>query len=220
MSLIDNLKIVDMPLMSESGQMGGSKKKRGGGEGTLPQGTGTQGNALPQGTGAPPQGTGTQGTALQSGIQQGIGANDNSGRFATGEEQNKPEISICKQLELLNSEANDAQQPALQPAPLAPQPAPQEGGVRRHHYSSDDDTSSSSSFSSESSDSEEDPTDDDNTSVSTTELLGQDPLFLVLSQYFMTSSSRGGKNITEVLDDISCSLKKIVRKLNQISKNI
>lgn len=80
--------------------------------------------------------------------------------------------------------------------------------------SSDSDTDSSDSSSESGSDSESVST------VSTTELLGKDPLFLVLSQYFMTSDSDGGKNITDVLEDISKSVKKGVKVLKKIEKKL
>ena len=47
-------------------------------------------------------------------------------------------------------------------------------------------------------------------SVDTAELLSGDPLWLVLSQYLMTSSKKSAKNITDVLDDISQKLGQIV----------
>ena len=47
-------------------------------------------------------------------------------------------------------------------------------------------------------------------SLETIDLLGGDPLFLVLSKFFMTSSSDSGRNIADILEDISHSLKKLV----------
>lgn len=47
-------------------------------------------------------------------------------------------------------------------------------------------------------------------SLATIDLLGGDPLFLVLSKFFMTSSSESGRNIADILEDISHSLKKLV----------
>ncbi len=69
---------------------------------------------------------------------------------------------------------------------------------------------SSSSASSSSSDSESESSSDSASTVDTLELLGSDPLFLVLSQFFMTGEKQGGKNITEVLQDISDKLSSIL----------
>jgi len=54
--------------------------------------------------------------------------------------------------------------------------------------------------------------------MDTIALLGSDPLFLVLSQYFMTSKQRGGKNITDVMEDISEKLSKILIHLESSKK--
>lgn len=100
-----------------------------------------------------------------------------------------------------------------------PVPSLEGGAPRRRRVSSSSEASSDSddlSSSSVSSDSDDDDSASES-SVSTTELLGKDPLFLVLSQYFMTSS---GKNIADVLEEISLSLKKGVRVLKTIQRSL
>lgn len=62
---------------------------------------------------------------------------------------------------------------------------------------------------SESDDSEEEMTseDDDNddeVSISTTEILGSDPLYTILSQFF---TSKDGKNIADILEEINSKMK-------------
>jgi predicted metal-dependent RNase len=46
--------------------------------------------------------------------------------------------------------------------------------------------------------------DDDTVSLSTTEILNGDPLYTILSQFFI---SKDGKNIADILEDISSKLK-------------
>ena len=67
--------------------------------------------------------------------------------------------------------------------------------------------SSGSESEEESTDAEEDEEDDD-VSVSTSEILNSDPLYTILSQFFMTED---GKNITEVLEEINVKLSKYMR---------
>ena len=52
-------------------------------------------------------------------------------------------------------------------------------------------------------------------SVDTAELLSGDPLWLVLSQYLMTSHKKSPKNITDVLDEISQKLGQILSVLKK-----
>jgi len=55
-------------------------------------------------------------------------------------------------------------------------------------------------------------------STNTIDLLGGDPLFLVLSQYFMTNKQSGGKNIADVMEGISDKLSKILTLLENGKK--
>jgi len=57
------------------------------------------------------------------------------------------------------------------------------------------------------------------TSVDTMELLGADPLFLVLSQFFMTGEKTGGKNVTEVLQEISDKLSALLVEVKKKKDN-
>lgn len=78
--------------------------------------------------------------------------------------------------------------------------------------SSDDELGSGSSGSDSDSDSsgsgsdgdEDDSDDDDAVSLSTTEILNSDPLYTILSQFFVTKE---GKNIAEILEEINHKLK-------------
>jgi hypothetical protein len=102
----------------------------------------------------------------------------------------------------------------------------QRGGAPRHPPRRQ--TSFASSASSVSSESSSSSLSDDSSSeaasvrsdssASTTELLGNDPLFLVLSQYFMTSTS--GKSIADVLEEISVSIEKGVKQMRKLRRKL
>lgn len=69
--------------------------------------------------------------------------------------------------------------------------------------SSEDESSSSSGSSDESGSSSETESDGSDVSLSTTEILSNDPLYFVLSQFFI---SKDGRNIADILEDISKKL--------------
>lgn len=66
--------------------------------------------------------------------------------------------------------------------------------------SSNDDSDSDS----DSDSSDEEGSDDDAVSLSTTEILNSDPLYTILSQFFVT---KDGKNIADILDEMNHKLK-------------
>lgn len=69
-------------------------------------------------------------------------------------------------------------------------------------------SSESESDSSSSDEDSEDEEDDDAVSLSTTEILNSDPLYTILSQFFLT---KDGKNIADVLDEINGKLSKFLK---------
>ena len=118
--------------------------------------------------------------------------------------------AIAAKLNALSPEANGPKSAAIAAKLNARSPGPngQNAGARTP-------LSRSSSFSSTTSSSSASSSGSDRSSItgmseaSTTELLGGDPLFLVLSQFFMTNS---GRSIADILDDISVSLRKLAKK--------
>jgi hypothetical protein len=78
-----------------------------------------------------------------------------------------------------------------------------------HKHKRGDDSSSSSS-----SDSESDSVSDTASESSTVQLLSEDPLFLVLAQYFATAK---GKNIVNVLEDINTNIKNLTSAISKLA---
>jgi hypothetical protein len=74
--------------------------------------------------------------------------------------------------------------------------------------SSEDDSSVEDASSDDSSDEESDVDDDDAVSLSTTEILNSDPLYTILSQFFMT---KDGKNIADILEEMNVKMKYLKR---------
>lgn len=76
------------------------------------------------------------------------------------------------------------------------------------------DESSSSSSDSESDDASDAASDDAASESSTVQLLSEDPLFLVLAQYFATPK---GKNIVSVLEDINTNIKNLTFAISKLA---